>query len=159
MKKTALFILFFSCFVIKAQSLTPTVVASSGDYFATSSVNLSWTLGEVVTDTYIGTNNQLTQGFQQPAASFASVEDFAPEIAISLYPNPTQSWVNLEIENCSENLNVKILDLTGKIIYSDIYQAEYEKKINLENFANGIYFLEISNSKNEKLKTFKIQKS
>ncbi|MBK9193090.1 MAG: T9SS type A sorting domain-containing protein [Crocinitomicaceae bacterium] len=67
--------------------------------------------------------------------------------------------MNLEIENCSENLNVKILDLTGKIIYSDIYQAESVKKINLENFANGIYFLEISNSKNEKLKTFKIQKS
>lgn len=159
MKKIAGILLFSGSFFAGAQSLTPTVVATSGDYFATSSVNLSWTIGEIVTDTYIGTNNQLTQGFQQPTASFASVEDFAPEISISLYPNPTQSWVNLEIENSSENLNVKIMDLTGKIIYTDIYQAESVKKINLENFANGIYFLEISNSKNEKLKTFKIQKS
>jgi len=159
MKKTVGVIILISSLQSFAQSLSPTVVASSGDYFSTSSVNLSWTLGEVVTDTYIGTNNQLTQGFQQPTASFASVEDFAPEVTVSLYPNPTDSWVNIEIQNNSENLNIKIMDLTGKVIYTDIYQAETVKKINLENFANGIYFLEISNSENDKLKTFKIQKS
>src|SRR5688572_27496856 len=88
-----------------SQSLTPTVVASSGDYFSGSAASLSWTLGEVVTDTYIGTNNQLTQGFQQPEISFVTLEDFAIDIALNLYPNPTTSEVNLEVKNNTEVLS------------------------------------------------------
>ena len=49
-----------------AQSLTPSVIASSGNYFQGSTASLSWTLGEMATETYSAGNVILTQGFQQP---------------------------------------------------------------------------------------------
>ncbi len=53
-------------FFVNAQSVSPQVVASGGDYFEGSSVSLSWTLGEIATETLSNGNIILTQGFQQP---------------------------------------------------------------------------------------------
>lgn len=51
---------------LSAQSLSPVVVSSSGDHFQATNGSVSWTLGELVTETYASTNIVLTQGFQQP---------------------------------------------------------------------------------------------
>jgi hypothetical protein len=51
---------------LNAQSLSPVVLASSGGYFESGTVSLSWTLGEMATETFSGSNIILTQGFQQP---------------------------------------------------------------------------------------------
>jgi len=49
-----------------AQSVSPEVVSSAGDYFEGTNASLSWTLGEIATETYSNGTNILTQGFQQP---------------------------------------------------------------------------------------------
>ena len=60
---TTLFVVATSlCF---SQSIERDVVASSGDYFEGANVSLSWTLGEIATETYTAGNIILTQGFQQ----------------------------------------------------------------------------------------------
>jgi hypothetical protein len=41
------------------------VVASSGDHFEGTNASISWTLGEIATETYSNGNIILTQGFQQ----------------------------------------------------------------------------------------------
>ena len=53
---------------ITAQSVSPEVVASAGDYFEGTNASLSWTLGEIATETYSNGNIILTQGFQQPVS-------------------------------------------------------------------------------------------
>jgi len=50
----------------QAQSVSPEVVATAGDYYEGTNVSLSWTLGELATETYTNGNVILTQGFQQP---------------------------------------------------------------------------------------------
>ena len=55
----------FPAFIF-AQSVSPEVVASAGDYYENANVSLSWTLGEIATETYSTGNIILTQGFQQP---------------------------------------------------------------------------------------------
>lgn len=52
--------------MMMAQSVSPEVVSASGDYFDNGNVSLSWTLGEIATETYSNGNVILTQGFQQP---------------------------------------------------------------------------------------------
>lgn len=51
---------------LTAQSVSPEVVASAGDYYEGTNASLSWTLGEIVTETYTAGGVTLTQGFQQP---------------------------------------------------------------------------------------------
>ncbi|RLD52070.1 MAG: hypothetical protein DRJ05_17775, partial [Bacteroidetes bacterium] len=52
--------------VVTAQSISPEVIASSGDYYENANASLSWTLGEIATETYSAGGTILTQGFQQP---------------------------------------------------------------------------------------------
>lgn len=63
--KLLLIFLFVPVFIY-AQSVSPEVVTSSGDYYENANVSLSWTLGEIATETYTNGNVILTQGFQQP---------------------------------------------------------------------------------------------
>jgi len=51
---------------IMAQSVSPQVVSSAGDYFEGTNASLSWTLGEIATETFVAGDVILTQGFQQP---------------------------------------------------------------------------------------------
>ncbi len=55
-------------FFLSAQSVSPQVVASSGDYYQGTNASLSWTLGEIATETYSNGSIILTQGFQQPVS-------------------------------------------------------------------------------------------
>ncbi len=141
-----------------AQSLTPTVVSSTGDYYVGSAATLSWTLGEVVTDTYNGTSNQLTQGFHQPDLRFSIIEDLATEMTLNLFPNPTNGLVSFEIKNNFDALNIAILDPAGRIIYTSSYAAQSVLQIDLSTFANGIYYMQVTTESNQKIKTLKIEK-
>ncbi|MBK8683873.1 MAG: hypothetical protein IPN26_02195 [Bacteroidetes bacterium] len=51
---------------LKAQSLSPQVIASSGGYQSNAAGSLSFTIGETNTQTLSSANHILTQGFQQP---------------------------------------------------------------------------------------------
>lgn len=61
-----LFIFVIFPILIYSQSVSPEVISSAGDYYEGANVSLSWTLGEIATETYSNGNVILTQGFQQP---------------------------------------------------------------------------------------------
>ena len=67
MKRTFTFLiaLAFSGYLF-SQSISPDVVAAAGDYFSNGTISISWTLGEVATETIGNGTYTLTQGFQQP---------------------------------------------------------------------------------------------
>ncbi|RLD57998.1 MAG: hypothetical protein DRJ05_08780 [Bacteroidetes bacterium] len=67
MKTTTLIIILLPLF-ISAQTTTPDVITSSGAYFSNTNGSLSWTLGELATETFSNGGNTLTQGFQQPVS-------------------------------------------------------------------------------------------
>jgi hypothetical protein len=158
MKKQISVLIFCSTASCFAQTVSPEVVATSGDYFTGSAANLSWTLGEVVTDTYFGTSNQLTQGFQQPRTSFSLIEDMAPEVVVSIYPNPTSDEVNIELKNNDQTLVVTIRNAAGQTVFNDTYTPGTIKKIDFSNYADGMYYMQFDGAEKWPLKTYKIQK-
>jgi hypothetical protein len=50
---------------IRAQSLTPELIAAAGDCFVGSSASLCYTIGECITETTSASGGMLNQGFQQ----------------------------------------------------------------------------------------------
>lgn len=60
-----------------------------------------------------------------------------------IYPNPTNGNININLDHNSENASIKVYDLTGKIIYESVINNTYRTNINLNDFAAGLYFLEI----------------
>jgi hypothetical protein len=59
------FVFIVATLLCYSQSIERDVVAGSGDYFEGTNSSLSWTLGEIATETYTAGNIILTQGFQQ----------------------------------------------------------------------------------------------
>lgn len=66
MKKIILWVCVLAAAELQAQSISQSVIASAGDYSSSTSASLSWTLGEICTETFSNGGNVLTQGFQQP---------------------------------------------------------------------------------------------
>lgn len=63
-----------SIHILKAQSIQPQVVASSGGFYQQGNTVLSWTVGETVTQSCFQTYQTLTQGFQQPYSASLNIK-------------------------------------------------------------------------------------
>ncbi len=156
-------ILFFNNALIFSQSIGMQVIANSGGHFQNGGYSLSWTMGELVTET-LDNSYILTQGFQQSFFTVVEIENIEKNenFNVKLYPNPTSKFLNISFsEDEKENeFFVELIDLQGRILKSFNILENFQK-INLEDYPEGMYFLRIYNSKNytnEFLKTYKIQK-
>ncbi|MDD5570755.1 MAG: T9SS type A sorting domain-containing protein [Bacteroidales bacterium] len=156
MKKIFLIIGMLACGYAYSQSISPEVIATSGDYFVGTSTTLSWTLGEPVTETFTGTNNILTQGFQQKFDISTIQEERENIYQINVYPNPTNDILNVIINlGIDNNYTAQLFDMQGKLLVSDSFTGNNEN-VSMAAFAAGNYLLRINNSKGETIKTFKI---
>jgi hypothetical protein len=60
-------------------------------------------------------------------------------VTVSIFPNPATEYLNI---TTNTDLNVKIVDVLGKVIYVD--RISGSKKIDLEDFKNGVYIVTLS---------------
>jgi hypothetical protein len=63
-------------------------------------------------------------------------------INASLYPNPSNGIFNLQVDN-TEPLNVRILDVSGKLFRSEQLSGSTVYRLNMENAPIGVYILEL----------------
>ena len=161
MKKFTHTIIF--CLIISstfAQSVAPEVVSSSGDYFENSTVSLSWTIGECLTEDYSSSSNILTQGFHQGKYSTSTLVDNLPNNSeVMVYPNPTNDVINIKVAGLpgfSDGYKIKLFDLNGKLLISkDVEKPDCS--LNIGSFNSGVFILNIIDN-NQLLKSVKIQK-
>lgn len=150
MKKIITLLFSISFLTGYSQDIALQVISPAGGYFESSSAGLSisWTLGEVAYTTLSSDNFILTQGFQQGDLFSTGVSN--PELVssnISLYPNPASSEVKLIINmpNSSNSADVRIYDLTGKMV--DYQLVKYENNVavplNISNLKPGIFLVKV----------------
>ncbi len=155
MRKVVLPILTICSVQAFSQSIDMEVVSSTGTYMEQPNGSLNSTMGEVTTTTLQQSNAHLTQGFQQPMFLLTSINQPEEEILnIEVFPNPTVDYVYLKAE---ENLFFKIIDLTGKVL-NEGQLINGQTKINLSDYADNIYLLELISKKAPTKKVFKITK-
>ena len=133
-------------------------VVSGGGYFKQSNASISWSLGEIMTETFRSENVILTQGFQQSQLTITSVEEH-PELAfkIDAFPNPVREYVNLKIDADNfDNLDYQLYDMKGFLIKHKKIDSEITH-ISLADQKPAIYILRITEG-NKVLKTFRIIK-
>lgn len=139
-------------FLANAQSLSPTVIASSGGFFSNANGSLSYTVGEMtMVQTFTSSNNILTQGFQQPNDNIVGLLDFVkdPTGTFVLYPNPVvdKLWFGFEFAQPG-SVAVAAYNGIGQKV-ADIYTGEYQtgktvKEYVINTLAAGPYYLSLS---------------
>jgi len=154
MKTTTILLVFTLLFWgnINSQQL----ISCSGGHFETVSYSLSWSIGEISTETYNSGSIILTQGIHQHYFSITEIENnLSKEINVKVFPNPATNYLNIETN--SNELFYSISDITGKIIIEGKTFGK-ENIIKISKLHKSIYLLRISNIKTNQTKTFKIIK-
>jgi alpha-tubulin suppressor-like RCC1 family protein len=62
-----------------------------------------------------------------------------------IYPNPAKSVLNISLSGNSALTNIKIMDISGKIV---LEQFENLASINIENLSNGLYIIQLFAERN-----------
>ncbi len=92
------------------------------------------------------TNIDAQTTFSEDCSGTTSVEDIFGAInSIHIYPNPANDFVT--ISNMPIGSTVRVLDVTGKVVYSSKITSE-QTTINTADFTNGIYLIRIDNNGN-----------
>lgn len=69
------------------------------------------------------------------------------KISISLYPNPTEKETKLEIEGLTEDADVFVFDLNGRILNTYKYSLDQKQLIiDVSGFAKGVYSIKVNSS-------------
>ena len=132
------------------------VVSSQGETYSNANGSIDFTVGEVIINTGSNGTNDLTQGFHQTNWNFLGVEDFAPDIQATIFPNPTQDVLNIKT-SVFENVTYTLYDAQGKLVIQNILFAE-QTPIQVSQLAPGNYSLMLK-SETQIFKTFKLVKT
>ena len=110
-----------------------------------------------ITGVFSENNIEFRQGFIQPVLIVKAVSK-TENIKIIVYPNPFSTEVNLKIrEEITGNLELKIIDITGKTVYTGKIPAAATFKIDLSFLYSGMYMLSVKG--NNFLSSYKIIKN
>ena len=145
------------------QSLSPTVIASAGDYFDNGTVSISFTVGEVAVTTLEAGDVILTQGFQQPfELDVTGVKDQEINWSVKTYPNPVKEKLHVKFTlEKVEDFTIVVMDLTGKkVLIKKLEQVQPNevKDIDFQDYAPGIYLISLTSKDKSVRKIYKVQK-
>jgi hypothetical protein len=120
------------------------VLSSGGDAFGNGG-SYSYSVGQIV---YLFTNDATgssSAGIQQPFEFFSVDVDENSDVCLSMsvYPNPAQSRVELNVEKISvENLSYQLFDMSGQLIHKHTIVAQ-QSPIDMETLPSGMYLLQV----------------
>ena len=66
------------------------------------------------------------------------------ELEVKAFPNPVSDILNIQVADNDEMNSVSIFDISGKQMTNQVFQGNVS--LNLSDWANGIYFVRISNT-------------
>ena len=132
---------------------------ATGENASGSGGNVTYSVGQIVYTTNIGTTGSVAQGLQQPyeISIVLGIDNHSINLELTAYPNPTANYLTLNVGNAEvSTLNFQLYDISGKLIESRKIISS-SVTIGIENLPSATYFLKVNNNINE-VKTFKIIK-
>jgi len=152
--KFTLFSIF--CLLLSTSVNAQEVITTAGDYNTSSTGSLSWTLGEVITETYSDGLNALTQGFNQSQLSATATYELPGlNFKVTAYPNPTSDFIFIEAEQ-SQDLKYQLFNLNGELVREARLQG-FQTKVDFKTLVPATYLIKIYKN-SIPIKQFKIVK-
>ena len=134
---------------LKAQTISQSVIASTGGFSATANNSFSYTVGEMtMIQTFTGSGTILTQGFQQPNDIATGLLNIGSNAAgdLVVYPNPAvdKIWFAFQF-TLPGVISVSMTNVLGQTVL-DVYHGDYEsgktvQTANLSLLSSGTYIL------------------
>jgi len=91
------------------------------------------------------------KGFEITYSTTLGIEKVENINNLSVYPNPVKDRLNIAFNTSTpDDYSITIYSVTGQAIYNESlpnFIGEYSNKLNISNFAQGVYLLQIKSSK------------
>ena len=157
------FIITFLFIQLQGQvTLSPTVIASAGDYAEAGGISLSWTLGEVAVTTLEQGDIVLTQGFQQSYQRGVGIDLNPVDWQISAYPNPVDNQLTVRFDvREPTDFWIEIQDVTGRMVsqkeYNEVHPGDLVR-VNMGEYRSGIYLFRIFTPDRQQMRVISVSK-
>ena len=158
MKHGIAFLCFFSFFAAGAQSISSSIISTSGESHTNSQLSASWTLGEPITGLMTSSDNQLSNGYHsQYSIETLSVRVPDVKASILIYPNPATEYLMINNSSGNEETILTIYTQSGQEVINK-HLNEAETKIDVRDLSVGVYIIKISSNNQLKSNTYKLIK-
>jgi len=145
-----------------AQTLSHTIIASTGNSFENKGYHISSTVSELVVSTFSGIDYFLTQGFQQPSLVIGTNPE---DNIISFHPYPNPVIDKLKISFIGDELTgfiIEIYSLNGIKLetknMSELFNFKNTLILDLSNYKDGLYIIRIYSPNHKINRVYKIEK-
>jgi hypothetical protein len=139
--------------VLNAQAtIERQVFGTQGTCADSGQIKMDWTLGEPAISDMKTSFGTLTEGFQQgfKKSAVPGKIDYK-NFEISIFPNPTNSGVTVELyQNPMEIIQWSLYDINGTLLQSNTYSWTRNLDIDLSSHPDGIYILQLYSDKSHK---------
>ncbi|MBD81117.1 MAG: hypothetical protein CL840_19525 [Crocinitomicaceae bacterium] len=156
-----LLLLTISISILSYGGIAQEVLGSSGQSNQVTNTQVSWNIGEVVTETGTTTNGSVTQGFEQSDFVVSSVELINTESSIQarVFPNPMVNELNIELSgNDNEVVTAKIYDGRGRLVF-ETSLTEQRSQLDMSMYSGSQYHLILNSKDNSYFEKFSLIKS
>lgn len=92
----------------------------------------------------------LTDTVEIKVLSGVGIEDIAEHVSVDLFPNPNDGTFSIRINNTRGLVQIKVYNTIGKEVYFTqvgVSSQKFEKLVNLNNMADGVYIVNVTTSK------------
>lgn len=115
--------------------------------------------GDVITSTAIDAAGNTSEfSLNAFVGTYTGIVNFENSNDFIIYPNPSCGNITLKIEKLSRWEQLNIIDVTGKVVYSENIPATDIVPLNLSTLSCGIYFAELKSKTVRYCKMFSIKK-
>lgn len=159
MKKVTTFFLGAMLLLLSGKNQAQEVISSAGANYNSENLQLSWTIGEPMVETFLTGGIILTQGFHQSKLVITAIDPIPlAGFELELYPNPTLGEINIKVNNNNiSKLRLFLYSSKGEQILRQEFAGQTER-INMQLLAPGYYMLKITSDTDIPVQTFKIVK-
>ncbi len=134
-------------------------INTSGQNVSGNGGTVSYSIGQIVYETYTATDGMISEGVQQPTElAISALEKIKKDNHwVTTYPNPTNESFTLEIKNVElSDFQFQLYDTKGDILQNKKIKNRQTKVI-MSNLLPAIYLLRVIQKEKEVI-TFKIIK-
>ena len=144
----------------QAQRIDPAVIAVSGNFAQTSSVSISWTIGQTAVDLRYGHFGTLSEGFQQAFLTAIPIKDRGLPFTLDIYPNPTRYSVLVNISGAQDDMTLVLYNMLGESVRrQNVPNGDQRVRLSFETLPSGMYLLVAFSGAGEQLALYKIVKA
>jgi hypothetical protein len=113
-----------------------TIIVGATNQFFTPTANGSYAV--IITD-----NNNCTDTSNCISVVVSGIDDLQSSLAAKVYPNPTKDYLTVEFSQHKEAIQIQIVDVNGRLVLDQNYQADNKIELSVHDLVAGVYFVKI----------------